>query len=231
MWYLPDNEGLGIVEGTHHILGLTFEKNGWLINAEGYLKKTEGKINLLAEPIYTGNEWQIKYFPRNTDERGKGIDLLIQKKQANFNHFIGYSLSKTEENIFALTGDQWLPAYNDRRHQLKINEMFTWENWTITGSWNYGSGLPVISFSDTNSIIQIERSDNFSQLDFALVRKFNAKHFSANAGISLLNILNRKNIVEVGYLRFGSDNGSLTARSDVSALGFTPLFFINLRIQ
>lgn len=231
VWYLPDNEGLGLVKGVHHITGFTFEKNGWLINTEGYYKTATGKINLLAEPVYSGDGRQIKYFPRKTDERSRGVDFFIQKKHANFNYIIGYSLSKVEERTNEIFDGRWIPAYNDRLHQLKLNEMFTWKTWTITGSWHFGTGLPMINLADDNSLTEIERSDNFSQLDFAVVRKFHTRHFSANAGVSLLNVLNRKNVVEVDYLRFSSEYGSLTVRSDVSALGFTPLFFINFKFQ
>jgi hypothetical protein len=47
----------------------------------------------------------------------------------------------------------------------------------------------------------------------------------------MLNVLNRENVVEVNYLRFSSELGSLTVRSDISALGFTPVFFMNVRFQ
>lgn len=228
LWYLPDKNGLGQVKGVHHVAGITFEKNGWMINAEGYLKQTEGKINLFAEPVNNGNGWFIKYYPRKTDEKSRGIDLFIQKKQARLIHFIGYSLSKAEEKTDLISGGDWIPSYNDRLHQLKLNEMFTWNNWSINGSWHFGTGLPIVNLTD-NTLQEIERSENFSQLNFAIVRKFSAKAFTANAGISLLNVLNRKNIVEVDYLRFSSDNSSLTVRSDVSALAFTPLVFINFK--
>jgi hypothetical protein len=228
LWYLPDKNGLGQVKGVQHIAGITFEKNGWMINAEGYLKQTEGKINLFAEPVNNGNGWFIKYYPRKTDEKSRGIDLFIQKKQARLTHFIGYSLSKAEEKTDLISGGDWIPSYNDRLHQLKLNEMFTWNNWSITGNWHFGTGLPIINLSG-NALPEIERSESFSQLDFAVVRKFSARFFTADAGISLLNVLNRKNIVEVDYLRFSSDSGSLTVRSDVSALAFTPLVFINFK--
>jgi ferric enterobactin receptor len=54
-------------------------------------------------------------------------------------------------------------------------------------------------------------------------------YFSFSAGASLLNVFNRSNIVEVNYLRFSSDSGSMTVRSDISALGTTPVFFVNVK--
>ena len=144
---------------------------------------------------------------------------------------IGYSLSKSEENMEGVLDKNWYISNIDRLHQLKINEMFSWKNWSLTGSWNFATGLPIINLTDNNTLQNIERTDNFYQLDFSLVKKIYTPHFVASAGLTLLNVFNRKNIVEVDYLRFTSDTGSLTVRSDVSALGFTPVFFLNLKVQ
>ena len=231
LWYLPENEGIGVVKGIHHVAGLTYEKNGWMVNAEGYLKKSDGKITLIAEAINNGNFWEVKYFPHLTYERSKGIDLFVQKKSGRFNHMLGYSLSKAEEQIEDVLNNNWFPWNNDRTHQFKLNEMYELKNWSFTGSWHVGTGLPIINLSEDMTVKSIERTDYFSQIDFAVVRKFNTRHFTADAGISLLNILNRTNIVEVDYLRFSSESASISVRSDISALGFTPLFFVNVKIR
>ena len=231
VWYLPNNKGEGVVKAVNHITGIKVEKNGWLVNVEAYLKDVNGKLNLFAEPVLTGGEVSIGYFPRESWEKNKGVDVFIQKKLGMLNSMIAYSLSKSEERMEGVLNKRWYPAYNDRLHQLKINELFSWRNWTLTGSWNFATGLPVINLTDNNTLENMERSNNFYQLDFSLVKKIYTPHFSASAGISLLNILDRKNIVEVDYLRFTSDTGSLTVRSDISALGFTPVFFVDFKLQ
>lgn len=231
VWYLPGENGEGVVKSEHHIFGVKFNKDGWYINAEGYLKNSKGKLNLYAEPVNSGDDWEIAYIPHSSNERSKGIDLFIQKKHGILNHMVGYSLSKSEEQIEGILYEQWIPAYNDRLHRLKLTEMITWKNWTLTGSWDIASGLPVTNFTDENTLENNTRTDYFSQLDLALVKRFQTKHLSLNAGVSLLNVLNRKNIVEVDFLRFTSETESLTVRSDISALGFTPVFFIDFKIQ
>ncbi|HKI88196.1 MAG TPA: hypothetical protein VKA38_04155, partial [Draconibacterium sp.] len=170
------------------------------------------------------------YSPKKGSERSKGIDLFIQKKQGIFNHMIGYSLAKTEEQIDGVLNGNWFPGYNDRLHRLKLTEMVTWRNWYLTGSWHYGSGLPVVNLTENNVLRDVERSDTFAQLDFSLAKRIVMPHILINAGVSLLNVLNRKNIVEVDYLRFASDAGTISVRSDISALSFTPVFFLDIKI-
>ncbi len=231
VWYLPNNKGVGVVKAINHIVGIKVENDGWLVNAEAYMKNVQGKLNLFAEPVTSDGETSIAYFPKESRERNKGVDIFIQKRQGMFNHMIGYSLSKSEEKMEGVLNEQWYPSYNDRLHQLKINEMVSWKNWTLTGSWHFGTGLPVINLTENNTLENMERTDSFYQLDFSLVKKIYTPHFSASAGVSLLNVLDRRNIVEVDYLRFTSDTGSLTIRADASALGFTPVFFVNFKIQ
>ena len=231
VWYLPNKDGVGVVHAIHNILGTRYEQNGWMINAEGYIKNTDGKVSLFAEPVDNGANQTIIYSPRTGSERNRGIDLFIQKKQRIFNHMIGYSLAKTEEQIDGVLNGNWFPGYNDRTHRLKVTEMVTFRKWTLTGSWNIGSGLPVVNLTENNDLRDIERSSVFSQLDFSLAKKIYTPHVMFNAGISLLNILNRSNIVEVDYLRFTSDIGTISVRSDISALSFTPIFFLDIKFH
>lgn len=232
VWYLPDKNGVGVVRAVHYIFGGRYERSGWLINAESYMKNTDGRISLFAEPVsMDGTNQTIEYFPRKGNERSKGVDLFVQKKQGIFNHMVGFSLAKTEEQIDGVLNGNWFPGYNDRLHRLKVIEMITWKNWQLTGSWHFGSGLPVINLTENNTLRDMERSDVFSQLDFSLAKKIATSHVLVNAGVSLLNVLNRKNVVEVDYLRFTSDNGSISVRSDISSLSFTPVFFVDVKFH
>ena len=231
VWYLPDKDGNGVVHAVHYVLGGRYEKNGWMINAEGYIKKSDGKISLFAEEVIHGNNQTIVYSPKEGNEHSKGVDLFIQKKHGMFNHMIGYSLAKTEEQITDILNNSWFPGYNDRLHRLKVTEMLTWKNWYLTGSWNISSGLPVVNLTEDDLLSNVERSDYFSQLDFSLAKKIYMPHVLINAGVSLLNVLNKDNIIKVDYLRFASDNGSISVRSDISALSFTPLFFLDIKFH
>jgi ferric enterobactin receptor len=229
LWYLPDETGQGIVSGTHYVAGGKYEANGWFIELEAYHKNTQGKMNLFAEEIDSGNNQTVTYFPRESLEQNRGIDLFIQKKQFLFNHMLSYSLASAEEKTEGFFDHTWFPGFNDRTHHLKLTEIISWKNWTITGSWQILSGLPVLQLTKDSSIKEFDRSDHFEQLDLALVKKLKMKYYSLNAGISLLNVFDRRNIVEVNYLRFSSDSGAMTVRSDISALGITPVFFIHIK--
>ena len=231
VWFLPNEDGEGVIQSEHYIVGTKYDKNGWFVNAEAYIKNASGKLVLFPDLDGSSGSQEIIYTRKNSSQRYKGIDVFIQKKHGYFNHMLAYSLSKTEENVEDVMQNEWFPGFNDRLHRFKLSELFSWRNWSITGSWNVASGLPVVNVVENNQNQELVRTPFFSQLDFTAVKEVKLKHFTASTGVSLLNVLNRKNIVEVDYLRFTSKTGSLTVRSDISALSFTPVFFINMKID
>lgn len=231
IWYLTGNKKHDAVRSKHYILGAEYEKNGWFLNIEGYMKNTSGKINFFAETVDIGTEWVIGYFPKQLDERSKGIDFFVQKKHSVFNHMLGYSISSTDERTVGINSGSWYPSYTDRTHRVKISEMLTWKNWSITGSWQFASGLPVLNLSEKNELINPKRTWHYAQLDFAVAKELTFPNFSVHAGASFLNVLDRINVVEVNYLRFASAQETLSVRSDISALGFTPVFFLNIELR
>ncbi len=228
LWFLPGKDGVGVVSGNHYILGIKYEKDGWFADVEAYMKKARGKVNLFADYNQSGSTRTVYYSPRESREDNKGIDFFIQKRHLIFNHILGYSLSSSRERMEGLFEGKWFPAYNDRAHRLKLTEMVKWKGWTLTGDWQVASGLPVVKYIPGQPLEESDRSDYFSQINAALVKTISGRFYTFSAGASLLNISDRQNIVEVNYLRFSSDTGSMTVRSDISALGFTPVFFMNL---
>ncbi len=231
VWYIPTANGFGTVQGDHYIAGIKYEDKGWFIDLEGYLKNSRGRIHLFAEEAGSGNHQSIAYAPYETEERHQGFDLFIQKKQRYFNHMVSYSLSSSELRTPKLMDNQWFSDYNERPHRVKLTEMVYWKQWTLTGSLQLASGLPLYRYSTGNEPESLQRTPSFTQVDLALTREIVMSRFRFEAGLSMLNLLNRSNVVEVNYLRFASELGSMTVRSDISALGFTPLFFVNARFQ
>ncbi len=229
IWFLPGNRGEGIVSGRHYILGTKFNRHGWYIDLEAYNKKSKGKVNMFAEMNQQVNNQNVSYSLREGNEQKKGIDLFMQKKHSIFNHMAAYTISRTEEQIDGFFGNNWFPGYNDRTHRLKLTEMITLKSWTLTGSWQWASGLPVYRYLLNQETENFVRSDDFSQVNVALLKSFANRYFSVKAGASLLNVFNRSNIVEVNYLRFSSESGSMTVRSDISAMGTTPVFFVDIK--
>lgn len=228
VWFLPNRYGKGVVRADHNVFGFKYSKSGWFFNVEAYMRNTRNKTNHLAVKTPTGVDYVYYYFEKESREKIRGLDFFAEKKQEYFHHILSFSYSNSYEKLESIYEGKWFPSNNHRTTDLKLTEIVTWKNWSMTGMWHLGSGLPVLNYANPENIL-VDKTSYFSQLDFGLVRKFTARHFYSIIGLSVLNVFDRKNIIEVDFLRFSSKTGSLSLRSDVSSLGLTPLFYASFK--
>jgi len=230
VWYLPDREGNGLLKATHHVGGFRIEKGGFLLNTELYRKYTSGKQYLLAGIYKKGNVSRIQYSSLPGEELNLGMDLFLQLRQKHWNHVAAYSLARSQEKMEEFNQGEWFPSFNDHRHQLRLTEVFTYRGWTAAASWTYRSGQPRLVAGSSSEAPAFERLSDFSQIDLSVLRKFRFNHWAVNGGVTLLNLTNRLNVVEVDYLNIATDLNTFSVRSNVSALSFTPVFFLSVQV-
>jgi ferric enterobactin receptor len=229
VWYLPDNSGKGMLKSIHHIAGFQWNKGGFLVNAEYYNKSTSGKQWLYAESYKIRDHLHIRYVNYGGEELKQGIDIFAQFRHSHWNHQAGYSLAFDKERIEGINSGSWFPSLNNHRHQLQLTEMFSMKGWVASAIWNFRSGKPRILPSTSSTTLSFERFDYFSQLDACLAKTFLFRHVGLTTGVSLLNILNRLNVVQVDYLHISSMANTYNITSKVSSLSFTPVFFLKFR--
>lgn len=230
IWYLPDKEGRGLLKATHHIAGFRIEKDGFLLNSELYRKYTSGKQYFLAEIYKRGNTERIQYILQQGEELNYGMDIYLQFRQKHWNHLAAYSLTRSQEKMTGFNSGSWFPSFNDHRHQLKLTEVFTYRGWVAAASWTYRSGQPMLLANSDPDFPDFERLSYFSQVDISLVRRFRFNHWAIDGGLTLLNLTNRLNVVEVDYLNISTEISSFSVRSNVSAPSFTPTFFVSIQV-
>jgi hypothetical protein len=229
VWFLPDSAGTGVLNSLHHVLGFRLEKGGFLVNAELYSRNTEGRQWLFAQQYRKANVNRIHYVTLSGEEKNRGLDLFAQFRHGNFTHQAAWSLSDSKEKMSGFYNDEWYPSLNHHRHQVQINEMFSYQGWVLSAGWAYRSGQPRITISDSGEYI-FRRMDYFSQLDIGLVKTIRLGKFAASGGASLLNVLNRTNIVEVDYLNISTESGGYSLQTNISAMPFMPVFFVRMQV-
>ena len=229
-WYLPGEDDEGLLSSIHHIVGGRYAKGKLLVNIEAYQKSTDGKMNLFAELYKRGQETRISYQAYPGDEITQGIDFFVQYRNNNWTQLLAYTLSKSEERYTGYNSGEYFPSFDDQRHRLRLVEMYKYNSWVVSAGWTFNTGSPV-QVSEGTSSVQFDRLPDFSQLDLALVKRFSYRSFSVDAGVSLLNVLNRKNVVETDYFTLNDNTGSSTIRSELTAISFTPVFYLSLRLN
>lgn len=217
-WTNSNDEQIPVLSAEHFVAGLSYQKNGFTASAEAFYKTTDGLsryVNgnlLVSQGFYEGKS------------RSKGLDLFIKKEYKRNMAWISYTLSNTEEQFPYFRINTWRPAPHQQKHELKFAGVYNYKSFYLSANYVYGSGFERYDFEVDNDL-NFDKA--YSRLDAALVYKFKPGKVKAEAGISVLNILNTENI-KYSNIRISTiDEVSLVGvYSD--AISFTPALFLNI---
>jgi len=218
LWVISDNEEIPVLEATHFVLGTSYHNNNFTFSIEGYYKNTTGltryvnfvKYNL--QDIFYGNA------------KSYGVDLLIKKDISQHSAWIAYSLSKTIENFKYYQINDTRRAPQDQRHELKIAGLLNFNPFYFSSNYVFGSGFPY-----GNGLMQnTEVSDIvYSRLDVSAIYKFLDRKVQGEVGISLLNVLNTKNVKYSSFERIPANQTS-EINIFAGAIPFTPTLYLKI---
>ncbi len=238
-WLLADDEQVPISSAYHHILGISFETNTWLFDAEAYYKTMDGlsEYSTRFAPTGIGPNRQLSYeeFFYTGTGLAKGLEFLLQRKVGQLTGWASYTLGEVKYD-FAAFGDQPFFANQDVTHELKLVGNYKLGRLTFGATFVYATGRPYtaptgyyeISLLDGSSTDFFEISDknslrfnDYHRLDISATFDFKLGSSKASTGLSLFNIYNREN---TWYKEYEVIEGELF-ETDVSLLGFTPSLF------
>ncbi|MCU0471760.1 MAG: TonB-dependent receptor [Bacteroidales bacterium] len=214
-WSVCDNNEVSVLSSKSLTCGLTYNKKGFIFSAEGYLKRT-GAITRFLETdsgtdLYEG------------DSKTKGLDIFIKKDFKDQTIWISYTLSKTLEYFPYFPTMEYIPAMHDQRHELKFAGLTRYKSLHLSVNYVFGSGFP-----DPDQLpALIDYMQPYSRLDAALIYKLSKRRVHLDAGISVLNVLNRENIRYSNYTRIPT-NETTTISLYAEAVPLTPTIFLNI---
>ncbi len=190
-WYLPD-QTTAVLEGYQTMLGALYNKSGWLVDLELYIRNTN---NVTLQT--------------NTDtlEKGKlksmGADLFVKKRWNNFETLFSYSLSEVDTDF-----GKTLPIYFDQRHILHVTGLWHLDPLNLAVTWGFFSGMPVVvpdfetdegTSQDDLDIGYTDRFPHMHQLDVSATYAFSnpKKSWKGIVGLSFVNLYDQDNIVNI----------------------------------
>ncbi|MEG3657993.1 carboxypeptidase-like regulatory domain-containing protein [Arenibacter palladensis] len=229
-WILSDNEILPITKSKQISLGLNYDKNTLYVGIEGFYKKVDG-ISTATQGFQNQDQFN--------GEIGKydvsGIEFLINKKTATYSTWLSYAYNTNNYTFENITPNQF-PNNLDIRHTITFAGTYTYKSFRMGLGANYHTGRPYTKPQEgNNSIIlnvfpnQINYEDpNSSRLpaylraDASFIYNFKiSKGIKSSVGASVLNLLNKKNILNI-YYRINEQNEIETIER--VSLGITPNF-------
>lgn len=229
IWLLPGGNGDVTLKAIQHLAGFKLERGGWLINAEAYSRHTSGRQWLFAENYRKGSVSRIQYVSYYGEERNLGMDLFGQYRHRFFTHQAAFSVSGSREKVEGIYGGNYFPGLNEPAQQLRLNEIFAYKGWIASASWTYRNGQTIL-MTDGSGNLSFPKLDYFSQFDAGIVKSIRLAGGSLSAGVSLLNIFNRLNVVQVNVLNIQTEGSSYNIQSNTGSLAFTPVFFLRFQV-
>ncbi len=210
-WGLSDNSEYPVVEGMHNVLGVSFKNSGFKFGTEGFYKTTEGLSRFV---YYNDLEYPIQLKGKS---RAYGIDFYLKKEIAKHDFWVSYTLSRTEENFLKRKESEYIRAPQDQTHEVKGSAVFNFKPWYFSANYVYGSGLV-----SSTGIMQ-DGVEPYNRLDIAFLYKFKTQKFNLEAGLSVVNALNIKNVGYGGISNLPDDRKVYS-----QGMPFTPSVFLNI---
>ncbi len=237
IWTLSDGIEIPVLESLQFSFGAIYEKKGWLIDVDGYIKEITGLTSFtngftsVAEDINIGTSDIV------------GADIFIKKKIGIGNIWIGYTYNDITY-IFNEIQEGSFRGNNDITHNLNISGSLDIHNLEFSLGYNFHTGAPFTDLGDTNENIEetplnesrlpaYHRVDASMAWHFALSKpktpeerntRVRKRKTYGTLGISILNLLDRQ--VPLREI-FRQDVDGITQEQSIEqieqfSLGFTP---------
>ena len=212
-WILSNNTTIPIQRSRQVSLSLFYKKNDWLLDIENFYKKVTG-ITTSSQ----GFQNQLEFVRTTGDYEVLGTEFLVQKKMNHFLTWLSYTYNKNNYH-FANYEFPTFPNNFELTHTISWAGIYEKNNFKIALGTKWSSGRPktspnlsVIDLSDPVLVYNRPNNTNlhiFSQVNFSSTYKWEMDNsIQFKLGVSILNILNRKNEISE-YYRISSLSNSI----------------------
>ncbi|WP_394773868.1 carboxypeptidase-like regulatory domain-containing protein [Flavobacterium sp.] len=212
-WIISDNTTIPIQKSKQLSLNLFYKKNDWLLDIENFYKKVSGIVTSSQ-----GFQNQLEFIRTTGDYEVWGTEMLIQKKM---NHFLTWLSYTYNHNNYHFPNYEFpnFPNNFEVMHTVSWAGIYEKNNFKIALGTKWSSGRPKTSpntsqIDPSNPVVVYNKPNNtnlhiFSQVNLSTTYKWEStKGIQYKLGISILNILNRKNEISE-YYRISSLTNSI----------------------
>ena len=158
-----------------------------------------------------------------------GAELLVRKRYGRMSGWVGYTLSRTEEQFADINKGQPFPARQDRTHDISVVAIYEYNNdWTFSATWVYNTGnavtFPSGNYKVENRLIPFYTERNgyrmpaYHRLDFSATWTLGPK---SNLNFSVYNVYNRLNAYAILF-RQDPNNPNKTQAVQTTFFPFIP---------
>lgn len=201
--YASQDNGIPVLVSDNFSIGTRAILAGWTIDIEAYYKSLNGVQDYaLVLPNKNQEEDNSRTYNLFIGEgRVRGIDASLSRSWRYMQSSLQYTLSKTEHRYKEIAHNNYQPAADDRRHELKWINQIQLKPIDIGLNFIYASGKPYTNVRDLAPNQDIRDLDNrfkqlpdYIRLDIGASYKWQIGYTEAQIGLSIFNVLNRQNV-------------------------------------
>ncbi len=214
MWTVANDTEYPVLNSKHFTASLNLDKNNTQAIISPYYKITHGLtryVNFRVRDIEAIYEGQGESY---------GIDFYLKQNFYGHTAWISYTLSETREWFEHFPNEDYRYAPHDQRHEVKLAAMLNFDPVYFSANYVYGSGFP------NRNALNEERFP-YHRIDVSLTSKFHFNTFFGEAGLSVLNIFDRENLLYYNLERVPSFQTS-TINVYQQSVPFTPTLFLRI---
>ena len=225
-WFLVNNDDVPILESKQISIGSNYNYRGLMVNAEIYYKTVDG-ITTQSQAFQN----QYEFIKTDGSYNVKGFDFIIKNTFYKYNMWLSYSFADNNY-IFNTLDNKKFPSNFDIAHAVSLGTAYDFKRLKLSAGFNWRTGKPTTKPVANNEIINnvinyrpanSSNLDSYNRVDVSAMYDFNfSKKVKAEAGLSVLNVLDKKNIINTLY---SIDRDTNTIKeSNIFSLGITPNF-------
>ena len=243
LWVSAGQNKIPVLKSHSIMSGVSFKFEAVSIDVELYRKDMEGMLEYAVLDPGNGSadpNQSRDYNLFEGDGMSKGIDVLISSGYKNYDTYLSYSLSKSDQRFDAIAMNQYFATEDDRRHQLK------WINTYRTGKILWGFNSIYISgrrYTDIENLgaagnitesqpdQRFKRLPAYERVDISATYDLKISRLKSSLSLSIFNVLNNENVKYVQNVSTSIEQNQIPINtvigSDSNLLGRT----INLSLK
>ncbi len=240
-WVLANGDEYPVLSANHYIAGISFDKKDFYFDVEAYYKTIKGVQEYLFFDNPEGRGGNDSRSQKSSQlssfisGRGKamGIDFLAKYEGTSFTSWLAYSLSKSTRRFDEINNGSEIPSDYDQTHELKWTNIYGHKKWNFSTLTIFTTGKPYIEYSskdkDFNTTRVYDRLPGYFRTDCSANYSFNIKNVNIKPGLSILNVFNTENYLDIYTRVFDPGDNSYNETTLVKAQSLTFNFFVNFR--
>ncbi|WP_367390926.1 carboxypeptidase-like regulatory domain-containing protein [Lewinella sp. LCG006] len=206
IWTLADGEQFPVGNSTQGMLGFTFRKGDFLLDAEAYYKHSNGVLEhttVLNEFSGPGGVANGNAFYQVSQGTGKvvGLDLLISQRWSHYSTWLAYTLSRSRRTFNELFRGASYAAQDDRPHQLQWVNEYEYQRWSLSGVYIFASGRPYLDLAVSDlandrrerNVSSLRRIPAYHRVDVSARYTYPMEKGEVYGSLGVFNLLDRAN--------------------------------------